>query len=107
MNYSKLLIIIFICALVMYLLRMLPLVFCKGKIKNKFLQSFLTYVPYAVLTSMTIPEVFSCTPNFLACTLGFGTAVLLAYFGQGLLTVALSSTAVVFVIGQLVEHFKF
>ncbi len=107
MNYSKLLIIIFICALVMYLLRMLPLVFCKGKIKNKFLQSFLSYVPYAVLTSMTIPEVFSCTPNFLACTLGFAAAVVLAYFGQGLLPVALSATAVTFIVGQFAELFKF
>lgn len=107
MNYSKLVIIIFICALVMYLIRMLPLVFCKGKIKSKFLQSFLEYVPYAVLTSMTIPEIFTCTPNTFACISGFIVAVLLAYFGQGLLTVALSSTVVVFIIGQLAELIKF
>ena len=107
MNYQKLIIIILVASLVMYLMRMLPLVFCKGKIKNKFLQSFLTYIPYAVLTSMTIPEAFRCTPNAVASTLGVLVAIVLAYFGQGLLTVALSSTAVVFVIGQIMDLIKF
>lgn len=107
MNYQQLLVIIFIVAIVMYLMRMLPLVFCKGKIKNRFLQSFLFYVPYAVLTSMTIPEVFSSTGGVISAALGFLAAVGLAYFGQGLLIVALSSTVVVFVVNQLEAFFKF
>ena len=56
---------------VTYLVRMLPLVLIKGTIKNRFLLSFLHYIPYAVLTVMTVP------------------ALVAAWKGKGLLTVAL------------------
>ena len=40
---------LFVMAGVTYLIRMLPLAAIRGKIKSRFLQSFLHYVPYAVL----------------------------------------------------------
>ncbi len=107
MNYQKVIIIILIAAVVMYAMRVLPLVFCKGKIKNRFLQSFLSYIPYAVLTSMTIPEVFSSTSNAFSASVGVLVAIVLAYFGQGLLVVALSSTIVVFLVEQIMNMVKF
>ena len=106
MNYNNVIMIILAGAIVMYLMRMLPLVFCKGKIKNKFLRSFLSYVPYAVLTSMTIPEVFSSTGGAVSAVIGFLVAVILAYLGQGLLVVALSSTVVVFIVEQILNFLK-
>ena len=42
-----------------YLIRMLPLVLIKKKLKNRFFKSFLYYIPYAVLSVMTIPAIFS------------------------------------------------
>ena len=45
-------------ALVTYLLRMIPLVFFRKKIKNRFIRSLLHYIPFAVLTAMTVPAVF-------------------------------------------------
>ena len=56
MNYQRILIAVFIMALVTYLPRMLPLAIFKKKIKNNFIRSFLAYVPYAVLASMTFPD---------------------------------------------------
>lgn len=107
MNYNNVMMIILVAAVVMYLMRMLPLAFCKGKIKNKFLQSFLSYVPYAVLTSMTIPEVFSSTGGLMSAVVGVLVAIVLAYLGQGLLVVALSSTAAVFIINQITSFLHF
>lgn len=43
---------------VTYLVRMLPLTLFRKKLNNRFLRSFLFYVPYAVLTVMTVPAVF-------------------------------------------------
>ena len=40
---------------VTYLVRMLPMVLVKKKITNTFIRSFLYYVPYAVLSVMTVP----------------------------------------------------
>ena len=42
---------------VTYLIRAIPFVLCKGEVKNVFIRSFLTYVPYAVLGAMTFPAI--------------------------------------------------
>ena len=46
---------ILIMAVVTYLIRMIPLTVFRKKITNRFVRSFLYYVPYACLTAMTIP----------------------------------------------------
>ena len=43
---------------VTYLVRMLPLVLVKKKIENRFINSFLYYVPYAVLMTDSISSEF-------------------------------------------------
>lgn len=103
MNYQRILIAVFIMALVTYLPRMLPLAIFKKKIKNNFIRSFLAYVPYAVLASMTFPEIFYSTGNLISAICGTAVAILLAYFDKGLLTVALSATVVVFATEQLLN----
>jgi len=82
---------------VTYLVRMLPLVLVKHKITNRFIRSFLYYVPYAVLAVMTIPGVFSATGSLPSACAGFVVAVVLAAFERGLLTVAASSCAAVLI----------
>ena len=44
-------------AAVTYVIRVLPLTLIRGKIKNKFLRSFLYYVPYVTLSVMTFPAI--------------------------------------------------
>ena len=46
---------------VTYLVRAVPLVLIKKKITNRFLRSFLYYIPYAVLAVMTVPAMFYAT----------------------------------------------
>lgn len=114
MNYPRILICIFLMALVTYLLRMLPIAVFRRKIDNRFIQSFLAYIPYAVLAAMTFPEVLysTSTGEVTAASLttalcGLIVALVLAYRGKGLLTVALGSVATVFLAGLIVPYLPF
>lgn len=97
MNYMRILICIFIMALLTYLPRMLPFTIFRRKIKNNFIKSFLSYVPYAVLASMTFPEILFSTNNIVSATLGLIVSVILARKGRSLLIVAISATVVVYI----------
>ena len=46
---------------VTYLLRAAPILIFQKKIENPFIQSFLFYVPYAVLAAMTFPAILTST----------------------------------------------
>ena len=48
-----------------YLIRVIPFVAIKEKISDRFVQSFLYYIPYAVLTAMTFPAVLYEVSSFL------------------------------------------
>lgn len=85
------------CALVTYLIRMLPLVLVKKKIKSRFLLSFLYYVPYAVLSVMTIPAILYATENIVSAIFGLITALIASYKEKSLLTVAALSCMAVFI----------
>ena len=91
---------------VTYLVRMLPMVLIKKKIQNRFLLSFLYYIPYAVLTVMTVPAILYSTSSVLSAVVGTATALVLAFFNKGLLTVAGFSCAAV-LITELILQFAF
>ena len=67
------------------------------EIKNKTIRSFLYYVPYVVLSAMTVPAVFSSTDSALSAIAGFVVAVVLAFFKRGLLTVAVGAALTAFI----------
>ncbi len=101
MDFLKFLPYLFACASVTYLVRMLPMVLVRKKIENRFILSFLHYVPYSVLTVMTIPDIFYASSNPICAAAGFGTALVLAFFDRGLLQVAAISCGVVLA-GELI-----
>lgn len=101
MNTGYLLLGIAVMAVVTYLIRMLPMVIFRKKITNVRIRSFLYYVPYAVLSAMTFPAIFSSTGSKLSAAAGCLAAVLLAYFRKGLLTVAVGAAAAVFAVQML------
>lgn len=90
----RFLLYLLVTAGVTYLVRMLPLVLMKKKITNRFILSFLHYIPYSVLAVMTIPAMFFATSPIPAIA-GFLVAVALAYKGKGLLTVAVAACGTV------------
>lgn len=88
---------------VTYLIRMLPLVIFKKKIQSRFIKSFLFYMPYAVLTAMTIPAIFTATSSVWSAAAGLLVAVILAWHEKSLLTVAVFACAAVFVTEWLLK----
>ena len=84
-------------ALVTYLIRVLPYVFMRKEVKNRFFKSFLNYVPYTVLAVMTVPAILSATDHFISALAGLIIGIVVAYFEKGLLLVAMSACAAVFV----------
>lgn len=90
---------IFVMAGVTYLIRMIPFTFFRKKIKSKFFRSFLYYIPYAVLSAMTIPAIFYSTGSYITAAAGTVVAVLLAYLDLPLIAVALAASGTAFAVG--------
>ena len=96
MTYTTFFIYLAIMVLTTYLIRVIPFVLIKNQIKNRFIRSFLYYIPYAVLTAMTIPAIFTATSSIISATVGFTVAVILALNKKSLTTVALLSCFAVY-----------
>ena len=92
---------ILVMAVVTYFIRMLPLTLIRGKIKSRFIRSFLYYVPYACLMAMTFPAGFFSTSSMIAAIAGVGVASILALKGKGLMTVALAASITVFLVSLI------
>ena len=95
MNWQTFLIYLAVMAGVTYLIRMLPLTVFRKEITSVFIRSFLHYVPYAVLSAMTIPGILSSTGSVETALAGLVVAVVLAWRGSSLLTVAIAACAAV------------
>ena len=78
---------------VTYLIRMVPFTVFRKPIQSAFFRSFLYYVPYAVLSAMTIPAIFYATGNTATAIVGTVVAVVLAYLDMPLIVVALAASA--------------
>lgn len=79
-----------------YLCRALTLVLVRKKITNVRVLSFFEYLPYGVLSAMVFPAVLYSSASIISAVVGTVVAVILSFFKRGLLTVALSATAAVF-----------
>ncbi len=87
---------IFVAAAVSFLIRVLPLTLIRKQITNRFLRSFLYYVPYVTLAVMTFPAIINATQHPLAGAAALVVGVVLAWLGAGLFPVAVSCCVSVF-----------
>ena len=71
-----------------YLIRAIPFVLLKKKITNRYVRSFLYYIPYAVLSAMTLPAAIFATGNPITGIVGLLIGGIFAYMGKGLTVVA-------------------
>ena len=90
-------------ALTTYLIRVLPLTIFSRPIRSRYLKSFLHYVPYCCLAAMTFPAILSSTQSPISGAAALLIAVVLAYRGKSLIVVALSSSAMVLIVEQLLK----
>lgn len=74
---------------VTYLLRAVPFVLLKKELTSPFWKSFLAYIPYTVLSAMTVPAIFYATESRLSGILALVTAVIASLLGRGLVVVAI------------------
>ncbi|HZW97887.1 MAG TPA: AzlD domain-containing protein [Bacillota bacterium] len=88
---------ILIMAIVTYAIRVLPLTLIKKRINNKFVQSFLYYVPSVTLAVMTFPAIIHATQSPISGLLALITGVIAAWLGASLFSVSLSCCAMVFI----------
>lgn len=89
---------IFIMAAVTYAIRVLPLTLIRKQIKNKFLQSFLYYVPYVTLAVMTFPAILHATQSTYSGAVALIVGIVAAWFGFDLFKVAVSCCGVVLIV---------
>ena len=97
-NMHNIYLYILIMAGVSYLIRVLPLTLIRRPITNRFIRSFLFYVPYVTLAVMTFPSIVEATQMPAAGYAALGLGIVLAFLNAGLFPVALSCCAVVFVL---------
>jgi branched-subunit amino acid transport protein len=93
---------VIVMAVVTYIPRALPIVAFRGKIKSKYVKSFLHYIPYAVLGAMTFPSILFSTASVYSALAGFIAAMIMSYFEKSLLKVAIGAVTVVYLVEQLI-----
>lgn len=81
-----------------YLIRAIPFALINKKIENRFIKSFLHYIPFAVLSAMTFPAILYATDYVVSAAVGFVVAILFASEGKSLTTVAVAACVAVFVV---------
>lgn len=101
MDYATYFKYLLVMAGVTYILRALPFILLKRELKNRFWKSFLNYIPYTVLSAMTVPSIFYATESRLSGILALVTAVICSLFGRGLVLVAIVACATVLVVDGL------
>lgn len=87
-----------VAAGVTYLIRALPMTLIRKNIKNKYIRSFLYYVPYVTLAVMTFPAILTATASVISAAVGFAVALLIAYLDGNLFKVAMGGCIAVFLV---------
>ena len=97
MEKHSIIIYLLIAIVVTNIIRVVPMALIKGPIKNRFVRSFLYYVPYVTLAVMTFPDMILATPTPLPGAVALLAGVIAAWYGLGLFPVAAICCAIVYV----------
>jgi branched-subunit amino acid transport protein len=89
---------IIIMILTTNLIRVIPLILIRGEIKNRFIRSFLYYVPYVTLAVMTFPAIMEATNSPLAGAAALVIGIIAAFAGLSLFPVSVICCVVVFIL---------
>ena len=89
-----------------YLIRAIPFAALRKKITNRYVRSFLHYIPYSVLTAMTLPAAIYATGNVISGAAGLIVGGIFAYKGKGLTLVAIISCLTALAVEGILMLFK-
>ncbi|MBQ9386370.1 MAG: AzlD domain-containing protein [Bacteroidaceae bacterium] len=98
MEQHRILIYILLAIITTNLIRVLPMVFIKGPISNRFVRSFLYYVPYVTLAVMTFPDMISATPTPWPGLIALVVGIIAAWLRLDLLPVAAICCLIVYLL---------
>lgn len=98
MGTKELLICLMLMVLITNGIRVLPVTLIRGRISNRFLRSFLYYVPYVTLAVMTFPAIIQATSSPVAGFAALGVGIAAAWKGFGLFPVAAVCCIVAFLL---------
>ena len=90
-----------VMALTTYAVRTIPFIVFRNKVDNKFIKSFLYYIPYAVLGTMTFPVIIYSTGDVRSGIVATAVSLALAYRGKSMVFVAVSACVVAYVCNLL------
>ena len=96
METRDIIICILLAIITTNMIRVLPMVAIKGKIKNVFLRSFLYYVPYVTLAVMTFPAIVETTLSPVSGIVALAVGIIAAWRGAGLFPVAIICCAIAY-----------
>ena len=82
-------------------IRLTPLTLIRKPLKNRFLLSFLHYVPYVTLAVMTFPAIVDSCDTPLAGIASLVVGAIAAWYGANMVSVAVICCVVAFVLGLL------
>ncbi|MBO4818556.1 MAG: AzlD domain-containing protein [Firmicutes bacterium] len=102
---SNIMIYILVSALVSFGVRVLPLTLIRKKIENRFLRSFLYYVPYVTLAVMTFPAIIEAAQEPIAGIVALAVGIVLSWLGAGLFPVAVCCCISVFAVQYILTLF--
>ena len=83
---------------VTYLIRLLPILFIRKRIKSVFIRSFLHYVPFVVLATIALPSILFSTGNLISGVIATLVCIVLAYFNKGLAVVSIGGVTAALVV---------
>lgn len=78
--------------------KILPLTLIRRPIKNRFIRSFLYYVPYVTLAVMTFPAIVQATDAPVAGAVALVVGIVAAWLGASLFQVAATCCVLVFLL---------
>ena len=102
MDKHSIIICILLAIITTNLIRVVPMLLIKGQIRNRFLRSFLYYVPYVTLAVMTFPSMVQTTLSPLSGTVALFIGVIAAWLRMGLFPVAAICCAIVYLMDSLI-----
>ena len=101
MERREIIICIMLAIITTNLIRILPMILIKGRIRNVFMRSFLYYVPYVTLAVMTFPAIIETTLSPLSGTVALAVGIFAAWRGAGLFPVAIICCAIAYLMDGL------
>lgn len=101
MEKHNIIIYILLAIVATNLIRVLPMVLIKGQIRNRFLRSFLYYMPYVTLSVMTFPDIIQVTMTPASGIVSLIAGIIAAWYGMGLFPVAAICCVIVYLMDML------